>query len=176
MPRKGRDLSAAWTTYMLIFGKLRLLPLIAMLVLGQTWSEISLKLIISIMFLKNWRKNQRRKSAATYDLGSNPFRIIFGGVQTETCEGNKELLSQKGISIVHLTADIHSWNSADIHHECPHPPIPEDEARKDRWSRLGSAANDTLREVFFLLKNVLKDIQLSSLCCHTGNMAVYHSV
>ena len=93
----------------------------------------------------------------------------------ETCEGNKELLREKWISIVHHTANIHSWDSADIYHECPHPPIPRDEARKKRWLRPCSAAHDALREVVFD-KNLLKDIQLLSLCCHTGNLEVYHSV
>ena len=93
----------------------------------------------------------------------------------ETCEGNKELLREKWISIVHHTADIHSWDSADIYHKCPHPPIPRDEARKKRWLRPGSAAHDALREVVFD-KKLLKDIQLLSLCCHTGNLEVYHSV
>ena len=92
----------------------------------------------------------------------------------ETCEGNKELLREKWISIVHHTANIHSWDSADIYHECPHPPIPRDEARKKRWQP-GSAAHDALREVVFD-KNLLKDIQLLSLCSHTGNLEVYHSV
>ena len=67
----------------------------------------------------------------------------------ETCEGYKELLREKWISIVHHTADIHSWDSADIYHECPHPPIPRNEARKKRWLRPGSAAHDALREVVF---------------------------
>jgi len=93
----------------------------------------------------------------------------------ETCEGNKELLREKWISIVHHTADIHSWDSADIYHKCPHPPIPRDEARKKRWLQPGSAAHDALREVVFD-KKLLKDIQLLSLCCHTGNLEVYHSV
>ena len=93
----------------------------------------------------------------------------------ETCEGNKELLREKWISIVHHTADIHSWDSKDIYHECPHPPIPPDEARKKRWLQPGSAAHDALREVVFD-KKLLKDIQLLSLCCHTGNLEVYHSV
>ena len=76
---------------------------------------------------------------------------------------------------MHHTADIHSWDSAGIYHECPHPPIPRGEARKKRWLHPGSAAHDALREVVFD-RNLLKDIQLLSLCCHTGNLEVYHSV
>ena len=76
---------------------------------------------------------------------------------------------------MHHTANIHSWDSADIYHECPHPPIPRDEARKKRWLRPGFAGHDALREVVFD-KNLLKDIQLLSLCCHPGNLEVYHSV
>lgn len=93
----------------------------------------------------------------------------------ETCEGNKELLREKWISIVHHTANIHSWDSADLYHECAHPPIPRNEARTKRWLRPGSAAHNALKEVVFD-KNLLRDIQLLSQCCHTGNLEVYHSV
>ena len=93
----------------------------------------------------------------------------------ETCEGDKELLREKWISIVYHTANIHSWDSADTYHQCAHPPIPRDVARTKRWLRPGSPAHEALKEVVFD-KNLLKDIQQLSLCCHTGNLEVYHSV
>ena len=43
----------------------------------------------------------------------------------DTCNGDKELLREKWISIVHHTANIHAWDSADHYHECPHPPHPK---------------------------------------------------
>ena len=93
----------------------------------------------------------------------------------ETCEGDKELLREKWISIVYHTANIHSWDSADTYHQCAHPPIPRDVARTKRWLRPGSPAHEALKEVVFD-KNLLKDIPQLSLCCHTGNLEVYHSV
>lgn len=93
----------------------------------------------------------------------------------ETCEGNPELLREKWISIVHHIANIHSWDSADLYHECAHPPIPRNVARTKRWLRPGSPAHEALKEVIFD-KNLLKDIKQLSLCCHTGNLEVYHSV
>ena len=89
----------------------------------------------------------------SYHPGSNVSNHLWWCA--ETCEGNKELLREKWISIVHHTANIHFWDSADVYHECPHPPIPRDEARKKRWLRPGSAAHDALREVVFD-KNLFK--------------------
>lgn len=84
-------------------------------------------------------------------------------------------MREKWISIVHHTANIHSWDCADLYHECPHPPIPQDVARTKRWLKLGSPAHEALKEVVFD-KNLLKDIQQLTLCCHTGSLEVYHSV
>ena len=93
----------------------------------------------------------------------------------DTCEGDKNLLREKWISIVHHSANIHSWDSADLYHECPHPPIPREEARTKRWLRPGSPAHEALKEVVFD-KTLLKDIEQLTLNCHTGTLEVYHSV
>ena len=93
----------------------------------------------------------------------------------ETCEGDNDLLREKWLSIVHHTANIHSWNSADLYHQCAHPPIPRNVARTKRWLRPGSPAHEALKEVVFD-KTLVKDIQQLTLCCHTGSLEVYHSV
>ena len=93
----------------------------------------------------------------------------------DTFNGDKELLREKWISIVHHTANIHHCDSADYYHECPHPPIPRNVARTKRWLRPGSPAHEALKEVVFD-KNLLKDIQQLTLSCHTGSLEVYHSV
>ena len=93
----------------------------------------------------------------------------------DSCEGNKELLREKWISIVHHSANVHHWDSADLYHECAHPPIPRNVARTKRWLRPGSPAHEALKEVVFD-KNLLKDIQQLTLSCHTGTLEVYHSV
>ena len=82
---------------------------------------------------------------------------------------------EKWLSIVHHIANIHSWNSADLYHQCAHPPIPRNVARTKRWLQPGSPAHEALREVVFN-KNLVKDIQQLTLCCHTGSLEVYHSV
>ncbi|CAH3158083.1 unnamed protein product [Pocillopora meandrina] len=53
--------------------------------------------------------------------------------------------------------------------ECSHQPIPPAIARTKRWLRPGSSAHNALKEVVFA-KNLLKDIQQLTLCCHTGNL------
>ena len=93
----------------------------------------------------------------------------------DSCEGNKELLWEKWISIVHHTANVHHWDSADLYHKCAHPPIPRNVARNKRWLLPGSPAHEALKEVVFD-KNLLKDIQQLTLSCHTGTLEVYHSV
>ena len=93
----------------------------------------------------------------------------------DTCEGDKDLLREKWISIVHHTANVHSWDSADMYHECAHPPIPRNVARTKRWLRPGSPAHEALKEVVFD-KNLLKDIEQLTLNCQTGTLEVYHSV
>ena len=93
----------------------------------------------------------------------------------DTCEKDKNLLREKWISIVHHSANIHSWDSADLYHECPHPLIPREEARTKRWLRPGSPAHEALKEVGFD-KTLLKNIEQLTLNCHTGTLEVYHSV
>ena len=93
----------------------------------------------------------------------------------DTCQGSKELLQEKWISIVHHTANIHHWNTADLYHECPHPPIPRNVARTKRWLQPGSPAHEALKEVVFN-KTLLKDVQQLTFSCHTGQLEVYHSV
>ena len=87
----------------------------------------------------------------------------------DTCEKDKNLLREKWISIVHHSANIHLWDSADLYHECPHPLIPREEARTKRWLRPGSPAHEALKEVVFD-KTLLKDIEQLTLNCHTGSV------
>ena len=87
----------------------------------------------------------------------------------KTCGGNKELFKEKWISIVYHTAHIHPWDSADLYEECARQPIPSAIARTRRWLRPSSSAHNALKEVV-LDKNLLKNIQQLTLCCHTGNL------
>lgn len=93
----------------------------------------------------------------------------------DTCEGSKELLREKWLSIVYHCANIHAWDSADLYQQCPHSPIPPDEARKKKWLKPGSPPHDALKAVVFD-KNIIKAVQQLNLCCHTGSLEVYHSV
>ena len=92
----------------------------------------------------------------------------------ETCEEDNDLLQEKWLSIVHLTANIHSWNSAELYHQCASPPIPHNVARTKRWLQPGSPAHEALKEVV-CDKNLMKDIQQLTLCCHTESLEVYRS-
>lgn len=93
----------------------------------------------------------------------------------ETCDGNKELLREKWISVLYHVADIHSWDSANLYHECQHPPIPPDVNRAKRWLQTDSPPHKALRSIIFDRK-LLQDIQKLNLCCHTGSLEVYHNV
>ena len=48
-------------------------------------------------------------------------RLWFCG---QGCGSKKQLLKGMCLCVVHHIADIHSWNSADVYHECCRPPIP----------------------------------------------------
>ena len=181
MPWKGRDLSTAWTTYKIMGGQITVVATDCHVGIRadmkQNFPEIDHQFDVwhlAKIFTKKLTENSKKKDCGNL---SPWIKSISNHLWwcAETCEGNKELLREKWISIVHHTADIHSWDFADIYHDSPHPPIPQDEARKKRWLRPGSAAHDALGEVV-LHKNLLKDIQLLSLCCHTGNLEVYHCV
>lgn len=93
----------------------------------------------------------------------------------ETCEGSKDLIREKWISLIYHTTNIHEWDTSDVYHKCSHPPIPREEARKKQWLKRGTTAHDALKAVV-LDKNILKAIQQLNLCCHTGSLEVYHSV
>ncbi|KAK3731342.1 hypothetical protein QZH41_004098 [Actinostola sp. cb2023] len=93
----------------------------------------------------------------------------------DSCEGNKANLREKWISLIYHTVNIHSWDSADVYHQCAHPPIPPHEARTKIWLKPGSPPHDALKSVV-LDKNILKAVEQLNLCCHTGNLEVYHSV
>ena len=95
---------------------------------------------------KNSQKRPRRKNVVNFSPGSSQSLTIFGGVQTQR---DKNLLCEKWISIVHHSANIHSWDSADLYPECPHPLIRREEARTKRWLRPGSPAHEALKEVVF---------------------------
>lgn len=74
----------------------------------------------------------------------------------DTCNGDKDLLRETWISIVHHAANVHHWDSADLYHECPHPPIPRNEARTKRWLRPGSPAHEALKLKWCLTRTCLR--------------------
>ena len=125
------------------------------------------------MSLENLLKRQRRRTSDLFPWIKSVSNHLWWCA--DTCNGDKELLREKWISIVHHTANIHQWDSADYYHECPHPPIPRNVARTKRWLRPGSPAHEALKEVVFD-KKLLKDIQQLTLSCHTGSLEVYHNV
>ena len=93
----------------------------------------------------------------------------------DTCGGNKEMIREKWLSLIHHVANIHTWDSANIYHQCSHPPIPRHEAKKKIWLKPGTPPHDALKSVV-LDKNIVKAIMMLNLCCHTGSLEVYHSV
>ena len=92
---------------------------------------------------KKLTEEAKRKEFSELSPGSSQSNHLWWCA--DTCEGDKNLLHEKWISIVHHSANIHSWNSADLYHECPHPPIPGEEARTKRWFHPGSPAHEALK-------------------------------
>ena len=94
---------------------------------------------------------------------------------SQNCGGDKTLLREMWISIIHHITNLHSWNCADVFHECCHPPIPLNVARTKKWLVPGSPPHEALKEVV-LGKKLLKDLEQLHLFCHTGSLEVYHNV
>ena len=48
----------------------------------------------------------------------------------ETSGGDKALLKDKWLSVLHHTANLHSWGGSHLFNECAHPPLPTDQASR----------------------------------------------
>jgi len=131
-----------------------------------------------------WHLAKRVKSKLTEKAKKKDCSELFPWIKSvsnhlwwcsQTCDNNPDLLVEKWISIIHHAANSHSWDSAEIYHQCAHPPIPDDAARRKRWLKCESEAHKALVKVVFD-KTLLRNIRKLTKSCHTGSLEVYHSV
>ena len=93
----------------------------------------------------------------------------------KTSQGNGNQCAEKWKSIVYHTANIHHWDGCQDFHECAHPPIPQEIARRKKWLRVGAPAHDALKEVVWN-KSLLKDVAMLAEFIHTGVLEMYHGL
>lgn len=92
-----------------------------------------------------------------------------------TCDGDATVLKEKWMSIVHHTANKHTWGGCDKFKKCLHHKLSKEEQLDVPWLEMGSTAHDALKDVV-LNKKLLKDISMLTECHHTGELEVYHSL
>ena len=93
----------------------------------------------------------------------------------KSSQGNATECVERWKSIVYHTAYIHHWDGCQHFHQCAHPPIPRETQRRKVWLKVGSSANDALKEVAWN-KLLLKDIGMLAEFIHTGILEMYHGL
>lgn len=93
----------------------------------------------------------------------------------ETCEGNKDLLKDKWLSVLHHTANLHTWGGSHLFSECAHPPLQVDREERTKWLTPGGHTHQVLTKLV-MDKPLVKALAQMTAFCHTGNLEVYHSV
>ena len=93
----------------------------------------------------------------------------------ETCKGDKVLLKEKWLSILHHTANLHTWGGSHLFSECSHPPLLVDREERTKWLTPGSHTHQVLSKLV-MDKPLLKALDQMTAFCHTGSLEVYHSV
>ena len=90
-----------------------------------------------------------------------------------TCDGDTCLLKEKWISIVHHTANNHSWDGCSKFKKCEHHNLTTDEVRDTPWLKVGSLSHKALQDVVFD-KRFLKDMEKMTEFHHIGQLEVFH--
>lgn len=79
------------------------------------------------------------------------------------------------MSILHHITNQHSWETGIQFHECEHPQLEPEEARRKKWLKAGSESHKILQGVVSD-KKVLEALNKLTKFCHTGSLEVYHSL
>uniref|UniRef100_A0A3B1K8T9 Uncharacterized protein n=1 Tax=Astyanax mexicanus TaxID=7994 RepID=A0A3B1K8T9_ASTMX len=92
-----------------------------------------------------------------------------------SCGGDEKELRHRWTSILHHVCGVHRWEGEDgQEYSCRHDDISEDQQRRKKWLKEGSAAWNALKSVV-MDKNLLRDLSHMTLFKHTGDLEVLHS-
>ena len=86
-----------------------------------------------------------------------------------TCNGDVELLREKGKSVVHHVVNKHSWKDSKLFHKCSHQKLSRAQLCNTARLKAGSPAHVVLEEVV-LNRKLLKDLAKLADFCHTGGL------
>lgn len=93
----------------------------------------------------------------------------------ESCNEDAEVLQEKWLSVIHHVTNRHSWPGNKHFHKCDHQPLSQEQQRKKKWLKPGSAAHTALVNIV-KDKLLLKDILHLTQFVHTTALEVYHSM
>ncbi|OCT92938.1 hypothetical protein XELAEV_18016005mg [Xenopus laevis] len=91
-----------------------------------------------------------------------------------TCEGNKDLLMEKWLSLLYHVIGVHKWKTGKLYHKCEHEELTDDVDKRRLWMKKGSFAHLKLGEII-KSRTVMKDLTHLSEFCHISEIEVYHS-
>ena len=92
-----------------------------------------------------------------------------------TCNGDRDLLKEKWLSVLHHTANKHNrWPGFKKFKKCEHHKLSRKEQKAIQWLKPGSSAHAALDEVVSN-QRLLKDLEKLTEFHHTGDLEVYHS-
>lgn len=79
------------------------------------------------------------------------------------------------MSILRHIGNKHEWTVASAYTKCAHGELTTDEERSKGWLKPGSPSHKALQTIV-CDKRLLKDIELITEFCHTGDLEVFHNV
>lgn len=94
---------------------------------------------------------------------------------SQTCNGNSQLLKEKWLSILHHTANMHTWGGSDLFSECAHSPLTPEKVQETPWLAPDTPPHDALRSVV-LDNHLIKALNQMTGFHHTDHLEVFHSV
>uniref|UniRef100_A0A6I8PVW7 Uncharacterized protein n=2 Tax=Xenopus tropicalis TaxID=8364 RepID=A0A6I8PVW7_XENTR len=91
-----------------------------------------------------------------------------------TCEGNKDLLMEKWLSLLYHVIGVHEWETGKLYHKCEHEDLTDVVEKRHLWIKKDSFAHRKLAEIMHS-RSVTKDIPHLSQYCQNGEINFYHS-
>ncbi|XP_057308714.1 uncharacterized protein LOC130646995 [Hydractinia symbiolongicarpus] len=92
-----------------------------------------------------------------------------------TCKGDGKELAERFVSVVHHTANKHTFPQNSIYKECEHQKLTDEDKRQKEWFQMGSPAHNVLIHIV-TQKTLVKDLEQMNEQIHTTMLEVFHSL
>ena len=93
----------------------------------------------------------------------------------ESCNKDPDILREKWMSVIHHVTNRHEWPGNRHFYKCQHERLSNEEQRKKKWLKPGSAPHTALVNIV-KDKRLLKDLEHLVQFVHTTALEVYHSL